>query len=73
MDNREEAEPQKNIYIIKCVYEHYLHSWKIQKPQLWTRTAGVAFVQKSRKMKILSLKSFQYIFEISDNIWRQTV
>lgn len=33
MDNMEEAEAQKNIYnIIKCVYEQYLHSWKIQEP-----------------------------------------
>lgn len=34
-------------------------------PQFWTRTAGLAFIQKSAEMKVLILKSLQEDFGIS--------
>lgn len=70
MDNGEETEPQKNIYsIFKCVYEHYFMPGKSRSLNCGTiaGVAGVVFEQKNREMKILTLKSLQYVFEISNN------
>lgn len=70
MDNGEETEPQNNIYsIFKCVYEHYFMPGKSRSLNCGTiaGVAGVVFEQKNREMKILTLKSLQYVFEISNN------
>lgn len=42
-------------------------------PQFWTRTAGLAFIQKSAEMKVLILKSLQEDFGIRKDTRSQTV